>query len=77
MTYKPFGVQIILVYSKNLVQINFAENLLIFTVKNQPLSNGSLGKTNVKHCKILCRTELDVGPNTPENAVGYDSTCGR
>jgi len=43
-------VQIIIVNSYRLVQINFPEN--IFTVHKQPLDNSSLGKTNLKHCQI-------------------------
>jgi hypothetical protein len=34
----------------------------IFELQKQPLDNKTLWKPNIKHCKIACRFELDIGP---------------
>jgi len=41
------------------------------------LDGRSLGKTNIIHCKVTCRVELDIGRGTAESAVECDSILGR
>ena len=65
--------QIILVNSNSLVQIIFSRKSLVFKVEKWPLDDRSLGKTNIKQCKINCRFELDIGPGTAESAVESNS----
>ena len=55
----------------------FHRKSLIFKVKKQSLGNRSLGKTDIKQCKITCRLELDIGPDTAESYVEYNSTLDR
>jgi len=50
---------------------------LIFQVQKQPLDYTNLGKTNIKHSKITCRFELDIGPGIAQSAVEYNSTLDR
>jgi hypothetical protein len=38
-----------------------------------PLHNRSLRKTNIKHCKIMCWFELDIGPGSTEGTVVRNS----
>ena len=45
--------------------------------QNQSFYGRSFGKSNIKHCTIACRIELDTGAGTTENAVEFDSTLDR
>jgi hypothetical protein len=31
-------------------------------------------KNNIKHCKIVCRVELDIGRGATESTVEFNST---
>jgi hypothetical protein len=47
------------------VQINFSQNFESAEFKEQPLQGSmSLGKNRIKHCKVICPFEVDVGPGT-------------
>ena len=37
----------------------------------------SLGKTNIKHCKVMRRLKLDIGDNTAETVVEFNSPLSR
>ena len=43
---------------------SFSRKSLIFKVQKQSLNNGSLGKSNIKHCTLMCIFELYVGRDT-------------
>jgi hypothetical protein len=42
--------------------------------KNKQLDGGSLGKTNIKHCRIICRVELDTVPGKIKSNAEFIST---
>jgi hypothetical protein len=66
------------VNSNSLVQINFPENLVIITVQKQPLSNNSLGKINIRRCKVSCVCfVLNIGPGTVESTIEFNLTLDR
>lgn len=44
----------------------------MFKVQKLPLDNSSARETNIKHCKVTCRFELDIGPDTVESAVEFN-----
>jgi hypothetical protein len=56
-------------------------SILIFRkISNFPSSKVSIKwqyfrKTNIKHCKITCRFELDIGPGTTETRRWNDNLC--
>jgi len=63
-----------LVRSKSLVQIS--RKSLIFKVQKHQPDNSSLGITDIKRCKITCRSELDIAPGMVESTVECNSTLG-
>jgi hypothetical protein len=56
---------------------SFSRKYITFKVKNQPLDNRSLVKSNRKHCKITRRFEVDTEPGTRKSAVEFNSTFDR
>ena len=81
----PFAVKIALLipkfWHKLIVQKIFCPKLIVQKISNlefqkQPLDK-SLGETNIKHCKIKCRFELDIGLRTAESAVEFNPTLAR
>jgi hypothetical protein len=50
----------------------FSVRSVIFTVPNQPLESRGLWKPNIKHCKICCRFDFDIGPVTEESSVEFN-----
>jgi len=52
----------------------FSMKPLIFQVQKQPLDYTNLGKTNIKHGKITCQFQLDIGPGIAHSAVESNST---
>jgi len=59
-------VQVPLVNSNSLVQINFPENLQYSQFKSSYYITGMGEKTNINNCKISHYCELNNGPNTVE-----------
>jgi len=57
--YELFEFQIIIVRSDSLVQINFQESCLSSNFK--AAVSRSLRKSKIKHDKLTCRFELDIG----------------
>ena len=47
----------------------FSRKSPILQAQNKQLVNRSLKETNIKHCKITCRFELDIGLGTAVSAV--------
>lgn len=47
---------------ESVVQVNFAQNFSSPEFEDQPADGRSLGKDNMRHCKVTCQFELDVGP---------------
>jgi len=56
------------------VQINVCEDLKYLEVQKKSQNKSSLGETNIKHYKIMCRYELDIEPGTAESVVEFNST---
>jgi hypothetical protein len=48
-----------------------------FKFQEQPLHGSGLERANMKHYKIMCRVEFDIGPDTEESAVEFKSTLDR
>ena len=55
--------------SNSPVRINFPESIQ-FSVSNR----STLEQTNIKHCKIRCRFQLNIGHGTAEFTVEFNST---
>ena len=70
--FQHFEVQIVIVNSNSLVQ--FSRKSKPLKVPQQELDGGSLGKINIKHCKIICRLELDTGSSKMKSDVEFNST---
>lgn len=70
-------VQIILVNSNSLAANEFSGISLTFEDQTQAIDKMSLGKTNIKHYKIMRLFEIDITDNTAETVVEFNSTLGR
>jgi hypothetical protein len=60
--------------SRNMVQINFPENLLIFKFQNRISGTRGIWKIDIKQCKTTRWFELEFASGTRESAVRFSLT---
>jgi len=69
-----FVLQIIVANSQESDPYYFSRKSLIFDSSWQLLYGRTLGKTEIKHCIIICLVDFVIGSGTAQSAVDLNST---